>query len=285
MHKNMYDELAAWMEDKQNLFDFTLPEVEADFKLDSYIEEDLDEETQEMFGTKETVPKSKSQVKKEIAYNLNNFKNYLKSVLRENASGSKDETYYKIEWLGELMNLNSIDKKIIEIAYRGEFNKMIEALLEFLFDLHFDSRNVINHPGFLSLLLDIDETDFKKSMSKNSSLKMLKLIDTGRNGDDFEVSDMLKQIMNQPIGNKNELKQLLVGDPLHSKLKWNDFAYMEKEIQYLEQLVSHSIVHQKKGINILFYGIPGTGKTEFSQVLCNHLKIPLYRTDLEQSMI
>jgi len=293
IHKNIYDELVEWVNDKQNLFDYTLPEIETEIKTKPFEDEDEDEneddhENNDLLNNlnkrvKKT--KSKSQIKKEISIHLNDFRNYLHTILKKNSSVEKDETSKKIQWLGELLNLNSVDKKILEIAYRGEFVKMIEALLKFLFDLHFDSMNIINHPGFLSLLLDIKESDFKKSMNKNSPLKVLKLIDTGRDGDYFEVSDTIKQIMNQPISSKNEFRRLLIGNPLHSKLKWNDFVYMETEIQYLKQLISHAIINQEKGMNILLYGIPGTGKTEFSQVLCNHLKIPLYRTDLENSML
>ena len=59
-------------------------------------------------------------------------------------------------------------------------------------------------------------------------------------------------------------------------LELDDFAHIagmkEMMLTYLQQ----ALKHHRKGVNLLIYGVPGTGKTEFAGLLAQALGISAY---------
>ena len=72
------------------------------------------------------------------------------------------------------------------------------------------------------------------------------------------------------------LIERLIGYPVKSELKWQDFDYIGPVAEMLEKILRVAMEKKEPGINILFYGKPGTGKTEFCRVLAEKIGITLY---------
>ena len=85
---------------------------------------------------------------------------------------------------------------------------------------------------------------------------------------------------------------------IESKASWGDLMLPDKTTEELKYLLTHSIhstqvyqnwgfknkIHYGLGINALFYGSSGTGKTMAASVIANTLELDLYRIDLSQTM-
>lgn len=56
----------------------------------------------------------------------------------------------------------------------------------------------------------------------------------------------------------------------------NDFTHLEKELSVLISYLRNAIITNQRGVNILLYGVPGTGKTELTKVIASELKKSLY---------
>jgi AAA+ superfamily predicted ATPase len=83
---------------------------------------------------------------------------------------------------------------------------------------------------------------------------------------------------------------------IEPKYTWDDIVLHPDRIRQLQDICKEAeyreLVYQKwgfagklslgKGINVLFSGSPGTGKTMAAEVIANHLQLDLYKIDLSQ---
>ena len=87
-----------------------------------------------------------------------------------------------------------------------------------------------------------------------------------------------------------------LGRKIEAKYTWDDIVLQPKQLTQLQNICKEAeyqnIVHHQwgfvtklslgKGINVLFSGSPGTGKTMAADVIANHLQLDLYKIDLSQ---
>lgn len=64
-----------------------------------------------------------------------------------------------------------------------------------------------------------------------------------------------------------------------SKLTLKDFNHLENEAKNVAEILQAAILHKQKGINILFWGSVGTGKTELSKIITKFAKLNLYEVN------
>lgn len=104
-----------------------------------------------------------------------------------------------------------------------------------------------------------------------------------------------KKFQNLRLVYEQRFSNLMLGSFLSTKLKFTDLVLTENIVNSIEEIKHWQVYNDKPenreavfskrikpGLKILFYGKPGTGKSQTAAILGNELNLQVYRIDLSQ---
>ena len=183
--------------------------------------------------------------------------------------------YKNLSWLANTLGLSSDESKIMEFVLILDHDIYLRSAVKKL-------GTVSNAQVFsiLSKILGLDEKKLRKCLEATSTLQRTGVVDFNYWGSGTLLS-RLSTLETLSLNILNSKIDMTVFDDdfkktAKSDLKITDFSQLKTEIILLTSYVNQAIKGKKRGVNVLIYGPPGCGKTQFVKSLAESMKIDLY---------
>ena len=180
-----------------------------------------------------------------------------------------DRIAQNIAALAAHVSLDADEEKIFHLAIRAAISPEVESLCSSL--THYaglPSEETLVH------LTGIPINRVRKAIAPTAKLMIHGLLQyeeppTYRLG--VEPPARLLKAMEPPAHGLSDIMEGLFAAVEPATVSWDDFGHIGPGRELALRILQGALEGREKGINILFHGVPGTGKTEFCKVLGRRL--------------
>lgn len=130
--------------------------------------------------------------------------------------------------------------------------------------------------SLLAAALEQPRQHIAQSLSPDSPLVRCGLIQIEHHGNGLELMRGLDDVLLYQQGGPNSLLQAFSSRHQACDLTLDDFSHLQPFVAQINTYLSKNLKKPQSGINILLYGAPGTGKTEFTRALAAYLSADLH---------
>jgi len=190
-------------------------------------------------------------------------------------------------------------QNIADITRRG-YDKNIDAIFD-VFKITSDVQAVLRYLVYVETMPVIEELDdefslrrrrnthissmiigltpntIEKILSIESPLVSKGIVELDSSGD-ASLSDPFRRVLKSYSRHltAEKIRQLMIGKAASASLNSDNFKYIADDYNHVRTLLANSLLKQKRGVNILLYGLPGTGKTEMCKSIARDVGAKLY---------
>ena len=188
----------------------------------------------------------------------------------------RDRTALRLRRLGKTAGLTRTDLDILELLLRYETHAVFESMVDDILDSPGRSMLVLNEHGrAVSLILGLKARTIQSRLRAGAPLVRSGFVTIDDDGD-LAIQRRLRRLATAPGAGNIDITRLLLDVAPPAELEWTDFGHVAADRDHVEKLLRGALDNGTPGVNVLLYGSPGTGKTEFCKALAARLGVTLY---------
>ncbi len=198
------------------------------------------------------------------------------SILLEAGIGSNESLFDNIRLLSDTLKLNSVEQEILVL-------RLLMPLLQVF------QETVINQCGTCSMQSTVDylrlmttrpAREILKALQPNSQLQQMGWLKIHSGLVDLEdkliLAEGLLDIMLRQHDSADALFANFFRPSSRTKLVLDDYGHLQNDLNVLQPYLRAALDEKQRGVNILIYGPPGVGKTQFAKLLAQTVNASLF---------
>ena len=199
----------------------------------------------------------------------------LRERIEELAGSPASDLERNIRLLVGHLGLNQVEQDFFGLAIRHRSHGFFNCFLNQI------TREHLNTLEACAACLSIDIQELAEHLVAQGRLLSSGLLRcNNRSGSDlddhYQLACRVFNAVHRNTGGLSELLTVILGEPTAPNLCWDDFEHLGAVRERLATLLRRVAGEGRSGVNILLWGAPGTGKTEFCKSLAAHLGLRLY---------
>ena len=178
---------------------------------------------------------------------------------------AKTQTNPNIARLGKMLGLTQTEMQILDFAELrgfGLFYNFLRGISGFGANEAFD---------LLASAINATVASVRASLRADAPLRTLGLIRVDLAPNDLEdfirLGEAGQRFLSEQFNSTKDMLGVILQPSPTPTLMAEDFEHLRKEFTWLATFLKNAASNRVKGANILFYGAPGTGKSEFARLL------------------